>query len=128
MSKRPALDISLRITAPAGMPAAAVRREVITRINEVTGCYSAFDLRLPYQAEGSDGNLRVKASRLRQKPAAPAARLNAELLALAKLFAETIRYELRRSAKAGDDEGVTLKGFTLARVETAIAAAEGREG
>jgi hypothetical protein len=127
MSKRPALDISLRVTAPAGMPAAAIRREVLTRINDLTGHYSAFDFRLSDQAEGPDGNLRIKASRLRQKPVAAAARSNGELLALAKLFAETIRYEQRRSAKEGDDEGVTLKGFTLARVETAIAAAEGRE-
>lgn len=51
-----------------------------------------------------------------------------ELLALAKLLAESLRYEIKRNERSGDDEGARLKRFTLSRVEAAIAAAEGREG
>ncbi len=56
------ITITLKITAPAGMTDSQIRREVKTRINEVTGYYDAFYLGLPDKDEGSDGYLRVRAA------------------------------------------------------------------
>lgn len=59
---RKQIEIRLKITAPAGMTAAQIRREVKTRINSVAPHYDAHGLDLPWQAEGADGYLKIKAS------------------------------------------------------------------
>lgn len=46
------------------------------------------------------------------------------LLDAAKLFKKAIEYEIRKSKKAGDEEGVNLKTITLNMVLAAIARAE----
>ncbi len=47
-----------------------------------------------------------------------------QLLAMTKLFASSIEYEMRRSEKDGDDEGARLKRLTLNIVLAAITKAE----
>ena len=59
---RKSVSVSLQVTAPAGMPIQAIRREVLTRINDVTGHYCGVDFDLPDSAEGTDGNLKIRAS------------------------------------------------------------------
>lgn len=66
MSKRETITLTLKISAPAGMHARAIKREVLTRINQVTGHYCAFSLGLPDSAEDWRG-LRVKAKIARAK-------------------------------------------------------------
>ncbi|MCZ8104018.1 MAG: hypothetical protein O9972_39755 [Burkholderiales bacterium] len=56
--------ITMEVTAPAGMTAAQVRREVRTRINKVAPWYDAYTLNLPHTTEGSDGYLRVRVTRM----------------------------------------------------------------
>lgn len=53
--------IDLVVTAPAGMSKAKVKREVLTRINDVTAHFSAYDLGLDWRTENSHGNLKVRA-------------------------------------------------------------------
>lgn len=64
MKARKTVTITLAVTAPAGMKAAAIRREVLTRINDVTGHYDAFDLGLPDSAETGGGYLNIRARRV----------------------------------------------------------------
>lgn len=67
MSKtRKSVTLTLRVNAPAGMSAAQIRREVLTRVNQVTGHYGAFALGLPDTAEGGDGYLKFRASAFRK--------------------------------------------------------------
>lgn len=61
-STRKTTTVTLKVTAPAGMTAAQIRREVKTRVNLVRPYYDAFSLLLPDTAEGSDGYLRLRAS------------------------------------------------------------------
>lgn len=48
-----------------------------------------------------------------------------DLYQLVQLLGKSIEYQMRIDAKGGDDEGVRLKGLTLARVKAAIAFADG---
>jgi hypothetical protein len=48
-----------------------------------------------------------------------------ELFELVKLFRLSVEYEIRRSEKDGDTEGVNLKRITLKLIDTAIAKVEG---
>lgn len=114
MKSRNVVSMALRVTAPNGMPPDAVRREVLTRINDLTGCYSAFDLRLSDRAEGPDGNLRVRAAEAR-----PAAPQTPGLLAAL--------HPLVNAARAGIHSGPVFLAAVEA-AERAIRAAEGREG
>lgn len=66
-TKRKAIVITLKVTAPAGMTARQIRQEVKTRINDVTGHFDAFGLRLPDSAEGSDGHLRLHAANAKRE-------------------------------------------------------------
>lgn len=50
-----------------------------------------------------------------------------DLIEIARLFEQTIEYEIRRSLHDGDDEGARLKTLTLHMVRAALARAEGRE-
>lgn len=59
---RKTIVMSLSVTAPAGMSALGIRREVLTRINYVGPRYDAFSLGLPETAEDGNGYLRVRAS------------------------------------------------------------------
>lgn len=59
---RKTIVMSLRVTGPAGMPARAIRREVLTRINEVGGHFDTCDFDLPDSQSDAHGYLRVRAS------------------------------------------------------------------
>jgi hypothetical protein len=59
---RKSVTVTLKITAPVGMPARAIRREVLTRINDMTGHFDGFDFNLPSSAEGDDGCIRIRAA------------------------------------------------------------------
>ncbi|AEI71134.1 hypothetical protein [EBPR siphovirus 5] len=62
MKTRKSITLTLRVNAPAGMSAAQIRREVLTRVNQVTGHYDAFALGLPDTAENGAGYLKIRAS------------------------------------------------------------------
>lgn len=49
-----------------------------------------------------------------------------DLLTVATLFAESLKYLIEIDRKKGDDEGVAMKSITLQSVRAAIAKAEGR--
>lgn len=49
-----------------------------------------------------------------------------DLLSIAQLFRETVVFYQGIDDRKGDDEGVRLKAFTIARIDAAIARAEGR--
>ncbi len=67
MSKtRKTVSMTLSVNAPAGMSAAQIRREVLTRINRVGPHYDAFALGLPDTTEGGDGYLKFRASAFRK--------------------------------------------------------------
>lgn len=59
---RKSVTITLKVTAPAKMKIAHIRREVITRINHLTGHYCSADLGLGWREDGPDGNIRIKAA------------------------------------------------------------------
>lgn len=59
---RKQIEVRLKISAPAGMTAAQIRREVKTRINDMCPCFDAFELNLSHTAEGPDGYLKIKAA------------------------------------------------------------------
>lgn len=48
-----------------------------------------------------------------------------ELLTLARDYRRTIEYNVKRDMRDGDDEGASLKRFTLEHVDRVIAKAEG---
>lgn len=64
-SKTKTIVLEFEVTAPAGMGKGAIRREVTTRINDVTARYNAFELGLTDNAETSRGHIRIKAKRYR---------------------------------------------------------------
>jgi len=49
-----------------------------------------------------------------------------DLLELAVLFKDSVHWEMRKRENTGDNEGMKLLGITLARIDAAIAKAEGR--
>ena len=55
-----------------------------------------------------------------------AANCQEDLDAIAKIFERTNEYEINRSTREGDDEGARMKLPMLAKVQQAIAVAEGR--
>lgn len=59
---RKVIYMNLKVTAPAGMMARDIRREVLTRINEACQHFDAFGLNLPDSAENEGGVLRVRAA------------------------------------------------------------------
>jgi hypothetical protein len=59
---RKTIVMELKVTAPAGMRAGQVKREVLTRINHIGPHFDAFALDLPYSAEDDKGYIRVRAS------------------------------------------------------------------
>jgi len=61
-TKRKRITITLTITAPASMPARAIRREIMTRINDVTGHYDEWQLNLPGSAWNGHGHVKVRAA------------------------------------------------------------------
>lgn len=54
--------MTLKITAPAGMRAAHIKREVKTRINEVNGYYDEFSFDLPGSAFNCHGEVKMRAA------------------------------------------------------------------
>lgn len=52
--------------------------------------------------------------------------INAELLATARWFAQTVEYYILVDKKKGDDEGARLKSVTLHMIKETIAKAEAR--
>lgn len=68
MSTTRTITLKLAIKAPKGMTGPAIRREVLTRINEVNAHYEASALGLPDSAENDQGYLKIKAKVDRPKP------------------------------------------------------------
>jgi hypothetical protein len=102
--KRKMVTMSLRVSAPAGMTAAQVRQEIRTRIVNLSGHYDAFALGLPDSAETGQGVLDLKVCGL-----APAPRVDAVLLKIAKEHEATALYYARKAEAEGDNGG----GFRL---------------
>lgn len=67
MRRSRTISLSLQISAPKGMNARTIKREVLTRINNVCGHYDAFTLGLPDSSEDLRGNLKVKATLAKAK-------------------------------------------------------------
>lgn len=59
---RKTIVIALKVTAPVGMRAGHVKREVLTRINYIGPHFDSYMLDLPDSAEDDKGYLRVRAS------------------------------------------------------------------